>query len=123
MIVEYIFLSKFPIATEMAQQSRTYTVACDCKYPWCTWRVSCLIKISSINSKGQGDFRIYRRIFPYHDIIKMPTMKSPLGPIYGTIHHNGNHYVKTSRSKSHPQEKDNIRLKRLNTYKRGIYHI
>ena len=117
------FSSTFLIATEIAQQPRTYTVACDCKYPTCTWRVSCLIKISSINPKGQGDFRIYRRTFSCHDIIEMPTMTSPLGSIYGTTYRNGNHYSKSSRSKSHPQEKDITRLKKVNTYKRGIYHI
>ena len=66
------FLSTFLIATEISQQPRTYTIACDCKYPTCTWRVSCLIKISSINPKGQGDFRIYKRTFSYHDIIELP---------------------------------------------------
>ena len=85
--------------------------------------MSCLIKISSINPKGQGDFRIYRRTFSCHDIIEMPTMTSPLGSIYGTTYRNGNHYSKTSRSKSHPQEQDITRLKKVNTYKRGIYHI
>ena len=101
-------------------QSRTYSIACDCKSPKCTWHISCLITFQATQSGyPKNDFRFFNRILPYNSLLRMPTL-IPCPSLGNDISHNNYHCAKNFRSKSHPQVKDTVRSKLLSTYKRGI---
>ena len=105
---------------ESGMQSRTYSIACDCKSPNCTWQISCLITFQAAQSGyPKNDFRFFNRILPYHSLLRMPTLIS-CPSLGNAISHNNYHCAKNFRSKSHPQVKDTVRSKLLATYKRGI---
>ena len=89
-------------------QSENFVIACDCKSPSCTWRVSCTIRIPSINSGGCSNFQSYNRFLPYYSLIRGPTMTAL-----------PSHSAKNFRSRSHPQAKDNVRSKLCTAYWRG----